>query len=111
MIVLLVGYFVGKSRKDEEGTNGAAMRRNAQQDENGKLKRKGIVRLLSIIPAILVIIAFILTENMRNAMVWVDQWTLMMVIIAAVQIVVAVFTKKSRKDDDEEADAMHYANK
>ena len=50
------------------------------------MKRKGVTRVLSLIPAIGSIIAFLLTENMRNPMVFVDRWTWLMVLIALVQV-------------------------
>ncbi|AYH41233.1 hypothetical protein A5N82_05350 [Christensenella minuta] len=104
MIVLLAGYFIGRKKNEAEEGEGAQLHtaRGEEGEEQGKLKRKGIVRLLSIIPAVAAIIAFILTENIWNPMVWTDKWTLLMAVIAVVQVVVAVFTKKSRKDKEDE---------
>ncbi|MPM89250.1 hypothetical protein SDC9_136358 [bioreactor metagenome] len=45
--------------------------------------------------------AFTLTENMRNPMVFTDRWTLLMVIIAAVQLVLVLLGIKRDKDADE----------
>ena len=67
-------------------------------------KKKGFWRVFSLIPAIVSVIAFILTENMRLPMRLVDRWTLLMVIIAIVQIVVAVLCKKRKNKDDEDRD-------
>ena len=94
MLVLLIGYFFGKKKKKED--------ENDQQDENGKLKRKGIFRVLSILPGIGGIIAFILTENMNNPMIFADQWTLLMIVIAFVQAIFTIFSVKKRKDKDDE---------
>ena len=90
MIVLLVGYFIGKKNKEDKQTG-----------RNRELKRKGVARVLSIIPAVCAVVAFILTENMRNQMVFTDQWTILMIVVAAIQVVVAVFSTKGRKEDDE----------
>ena len=114
MLVLLIGYFFGKKKKeDEEDEESAALtrrERGEEQERDDKLKRKGIVRLLSIIPTVVAIIAFILTENIWTPMVWTDKWTLLMAVIAIVQVVVAVFTKKSRKDkEDREPESGVYA--
>ena len=59
--------------KDGEAAGTAA---SPQGEE--ELKRKGLIRLLSILPALLAVITFMLTENMRNPMVFVDKWTLLM---------------------------------
>jgi hypothetical protein len=80
-VVLIVLYFVKK--KDEKVED-----------------RKGLVRILSIAPAVGAIIAFILTENMKNPMVFVDRWTLLMVLIALMQVVVVYFSKKKYDYDD-----------
>ena len=61
------------------------------------MKRKGVTRVLSLIPAIGSIIAFLLTENMRNPMVFVDRWTWLMVLIALVQVIVCIFARKGKK--------------
>jgi uncharacterized membrane protein len=45
---------------------------------------------------------FILTEDMRNPMVFVDRWTILMAAIALVQAVLALFCKKSYKEEEEE---------
>ena len=55
-----------------------------------------------MIPGIGSIIVFILTEDMRNPMVFVDKWTLLMVIIAVIQIVIAVLSMKDKQEPDED---------
>lgn len=88
MIVLLVGYFTGKKHKDE------------QTQQEGKLKRRGIARLLSILPGVSALIAFLLTENMNLPMQLTDEWTLLMAVIAIVQAVIIFFTFKKHKDEE-----------
>ena len=66
-------------------------------------KEKFAARFSSLIPAIGGVIAFFLTENMRNPMCIWDKWTLLMAIIALVQIVV-VFVARHKKDDDDDED-------
>ena len=84
---LLIGYFIKK--RDEEQTN-----------ENEKeLKRKGIARISSLLPALIAVIAFFLTENVFNPMVMTDQWTLLMVIILVVQIVICFLSLKKWNDN------------
>ena len=65
------------------------------------VKKKGLLRLIDIIPAVAAVITFILTEDMSADMVLTDKWTLLMVVILLVDIVIALFTKKSVKDSDE----------
>ena len=64
-----VNYFINREKEDEE--------------ETVKEKRFS-VRIASIAAAIVSVIAFILTEDMRNRMVLLDRWTLMMAVIAMI---------------------------
>lgn len=88
-ILLLVG-FLGKKKKEDENEN-----------VEYTVKRKGVTRVLSLIPAIGSIIAFLLTENMRNPMVFVDRWTWLMVLIALVQVIVCIFARKEKEEPDD----------
>ena len=90
-ILLLVG-FLGKKKKEDENEN-----------VEYTVKRKGVTRVLSLIPAIGSIIAFLLTENMRNPMVFVDRWTWLMVLIALVQVIVCIFARKEKEEPDDNA--------
>ena len=91
--VLLAGWF-GKREEDDEEEN---------EDENEETRRKGLVRLSSILPAAGAIVAFILTENMNNPMAFTDRWTILMAVILLIQGVVALLAKKESKEEDEEA--------
>ena len=66
-------------------------------------RREGIIRLGSIIPAIVAIIAFVVTENMANPMVLTDKWTVLMLIILAVQVAAGIVALL-RGDSEEETD-------
>ena len=90
-ILLLIG-FLGKKKKEHENEN-----------VEYTVKRKGVTRVLSLIPAIGSIIAFLLTENMRNPMVFVDRWTWLMVLIALVQVIVCIFARKEKEEPDDNA--------
>ena len=85
--ILLIGY-IGKKKKDDDGIE-------------KEIKKRGGWRLGSLIPGIGAIIAFILTENMRNPMVFTDRWTLLMVVIAVVQVAVVFMSLKSEKEPEE----------
>ncbi|MEA5050887.1 MAG: MBG domain-containing protein, partial [Oscillospiraceae bacterium] len=99
-VILLVGYF-GKKDKDEKDEKKAAVKAKKDEDKDDT-KRKGGWRLSSLVPTVGAIVAFILTENMKNPMVFTDKWTLLMAVIAIIQVVVAFLSKKSNKDDDED---------
>ena len=90
-ILLLIG-FLGKKKKEDENEN-----------VEYTVKRKGVTRVLGLIPAIGSIIAFLLTENMRNPMVFVDRWTWLMVLIALVQVIVCIFARKEKEESDDNA--------
>ena len=89
--VLLTGYF-GK-KEDEEDEN-----------EDAETKRKGLVRLASLIPAAGAIIAFILTEDMTNMMAFTDRWTILMAVILLIQAVTAILAKKEKEEPEETAE-------
>lgn len=108
MLVVLIGYFIGKARKreedEEENEDGYMPINDDEEEPEEELKRRGIVRLLSIIPTIVGIIVFILTEDMSLPMQLTDEWTWVMAVIAIVQVVVAAFTKKKRSKDEDQMD-------
>lgn len=100
-LLLLIG-FMGKKQKELRDDDG-----NIVQDAEGNTvyewtkKRHGGVRLLSLVPALGSLVAFILTEDMRQPMILVDRWTLLMVLIALVQLVVCLFAKKQKDTPDD----------
>ena len=63
-----VSYFINREKEDEETVT----------------EKRFSVRIASIAAAIVSVIAFILTEDMRNRMVLLDRWTLMMAVIAMI---------------------------
>ena len=101
-LILMLGYLGKKDRyaADEDG--------NPILDENGEetlaytLKKKGFWRLFSLIPAIVAIVVFILTEDMRLPMVLVDKWTILMLIIAVIQVVDAILCRKKKETPEEQ---------
>ena len=65
---------------------------------------------MSLIPAAASVIAFILTENMSNPMVFTDRWTILMAVILLVQAVIAIMAKKSTDDDETSEEAAEGMN-
>ncbi|MCL1876887.1 fibro-slime domain-containing protein [Candidatus Saccharibacteria bacterium] len=84
-IVLIVLYYVGRKDNDDE-----------------EVHRNGVIRVLSLIPAVGAVIAFILTEDWTLPMIWIDRWTLLMVIIAIVQIAVVILARRRTDDREQE---------
>ncbi len=78
-IMLLAGYF--HKKKEEE-------------DEDAEVKRKGLLRLFSLAPAIAAVALFIVTQDLTQPMIMIDQWTVLFAVIALVQVLTAVFSKK-----------------
>jgi uncharacterized repeat protein (TIGR02543 family) len=88
-ILMLIGL-IGKKKEEEDGV---VVR---------ETEKHGLARVLTLVPGIGAIIAFILTENMNNPMVFTDRWTLLMIIIAFVQLVLVAFGVKKNKDLESE---------
>lgn len=63
--------------------------------------RSGILRLVSLVPALGALVAFLLTEDLRLPMTFVDRWTLLMVLIALVQLTVCIAAKKLQGSADD----------
>ncbi len=80
-VALVIGYFIGKN-KDEDGQ---------------KLNRKAHARFGSIIVALVSVLAFLLTQDIRLDMVFIDQWSIAMLLIATVQIIVSIVARKTVK--------------
>ena len=96
--ILLLGlYFI--SRKDEKEEN----ERNGTETEE-KTKRKLPLRILGLIPAIVAIIVFIMTEDLTQPMELVDRYTMLMVLILLVEAVIAFFARKTQDEDTQEAE-------
>jgi uncharacterized repeat protein (TIGR02543 family) len=89
-VLMLIGL-VGKKRKEE--VEGVVVR---------ETKKHPVTRLMTLLPAIGGIIAFILTENMKNPMAIVDRWTILMAVIAVLQIALVLLGVKKDKDVDPE---------
>lgn len=62
--------------------------------------RSGSLRLVSLVPALGALVAFILTEDMRLSMAITDRWTLLMVMIALVQLGVCIVAKKAQDNSN-----------
>lgn len=101
-VILFAGVF--SRRKSEEGAQDEAGRGEENERTYG---RNGLLwRLLAILAGVFSPSAFLLTENIRLAMTFVDGWTLLMVILLAAQLVFMLILRKVRQPrerDDEQA--------
>ncbi len=75
------------------------MKKNEKEDEDEE-GRRNTSKLFGLVPAILSVVIFLLTEDMRSRMILADRYTLLMILIAAICLVLAYLTR-NRKDEDE----------
>lgn len=65
-------------------------------------RKTGMAHLLGIVPAIVALVAFFVTEDMSLPMAMTDQWTLIMAVIALVQVALLLLGRNSTQDEDEQ---------
>jgi hypothetical protein len=101
-ILLLISLLKKKKEEDEEEENAKTIQKDDEDEDEKEKKQRVLVKVLSLIPAVASVIAFILTENMKNPMRWVDRWTILMIILLVIEILMAFFSSKKEKKDKEE---------
>ena len=62
--------------------------------------KSGALHLIGVVPALVALIAFFVTEDMSLPMVMTDRWTLIMALIAVVQIVLMVLGRHGQDNKD-----------
>ena len=104
-LALLISYFTREGKGDEEKAlknEEKALKNGEEADEHeNDLKRHGLIRILSILPVILAVITFIWKENMRNPLIFIDRWTILMLLYMVINITLAVFAVKKREEKEE----------
>ncbi len=108
-ILLLAFLFTRNQKRDETAEERA--RRMAAEAARGedardtvRNKKSGLVwRIIAIITGVAAPIVFFLTENMRNPMIIVDMWTLVMALILVVQVAAMLVLKRARGQQEDEA--------
>ena len=73
--------------------------KNRKDDETEQIKDHNSVKPFTAIPAVGSIAAFLLTENMKNPMVLVDKWTILMVGLLAANAGLTWFGKKKQNGE------------
>ena len=91
-LVMGISFFRKKDEKEEDENN--------EEDENRNGRKWS--KFLGIIPMIVSVVAFILTEDMRNMMVLKDRYTLMMIVIALINLALAFITRNRKENKEEE---------
>ena len=95
-LVLLVLGFTGRKYRFEAAADAAE-----GGEENKEINRKGLLRILSVIPALASIVIFILTEDMSQPMILADRWTALMAALLAVTALLAILSKKTERNAEE----------
>ena len=102
MLILYIGKRKEEGDENDEQTKAAAQTGDDENAADQIIKKKGLMRLIGIIPAVAAVITFILTEDMSLPMVFTDKWTLLMAVILIVDIIVAILAHKTKKDADDD---------
>ena len=114
-LAMVLSFFRKKEENEEEENadfNEAQieMIENEEEEEKENDKRKKS-KFLGLIPAILSVIIFIFTEDMRNPMVLKDRYTLLMVIIALATILLAFLSRNKKEEkEEEEREELEFVN-
>jgi uncharacterized repeat protein (TIGR02543 family) len=101
-ILLLISLLKRKKDEDEEEEETESKKASEEDEDEKRKKQRVLVKVLGIIPAVASVIAFILTENMKNPMRWVDRWTILMIILLVIEILMACFSSKKEKVEKDE---------
>jgi membrane protein implicated in regulation of membrane protease activity len=68
--------------------------------------RNGIYKIISAVVAIVAVVLFILTEDLRNPMIMTDNWTLIMILLALVSVVTLFLGRRFHKESDQQEPTM-----
>ena len=87
--------------EDEYDENGMKIEKTDEEKEDEAIPyiRKTMWKVVTAIVAIVAVIVFFLTEDMRLPMVMVDKWTLLMIIFALVNVLSLVLGMKWHEDE------------
>lgn len=75
------------------------------EEDEYYIRRKGNLRLAGLVPAIVSVAVFLLTEDLTLPMELADEWTLLMFGILAIDLLLAFIAHKKYEDRDAEAEA------
>ena len=113
-LAMVLSFFRKKEENEEEAKadyNEAQIKmieNEEEEEENDKRKKS---KFLGLIPALLSVIIFIFTEDMRNPMVLKDRYTLLMVIITLATILLAFLSRNKKEEkEEEEKEELEFVN-
>ncbi|MBR4462593.1 MAG: hypothetical protein IKS51_08450 [Erysipelotrichaceae bacterium] len=89
-LLLVISFFTKKEESKEE-----------EEEEKEETENRKASKFLGLVPAIVSVIVFLLTEDMRLPMVLIDRYTLLMILILLISLALALITR-NRKDKEEE---------
>ena len=72
----------------------------SKHEDDETRKRNRIWKIVSVVDALVAIVVFALTENMKLSMVLVDKWTILMVLLIIVNVVSFAFGKKYHDEEE-----------
>jgi heme/copper-type cytochrome/quinol oxidase subunit 2 len=109
LILMLVGIvaaivmiiLVLKNRKREKDEEDFTY---VEDEEEEKKKIRVPWMILSIILAIVSLILFLITQDMRLPMFWVDEWTIAFVLILVIELIGTRLTFNKKKENEEAAE-------
>ena len=73
-----------------------------ESEEDGMNRNTTIYKIIGAVAAVASVIIFIVTEDMRNPMIMVDNWTVIMLLLTLVTIVTLYLGRKSHKSEGQE---------
>ncbi len=85
---------LSKNKKDNDNEDEDAT------DEERTQKRNKVWKVVSLVDAIIAVVVFVLTENMKQSMVLVDKWTMLMILFTLISIVSFAFGRKYHEEDN-----------
>jgi len=96
LLALILGlHLLIRKRNDEKDDT-----EECDVDEEGKKRNRLFFVIATPVLAVIAIILFILTENMRLPMIMTDRWTVAHIILFAVAVISYIFAFRTRRDND-----------
>ena len=100
LTAIVAGILYIKRRREAPDEEEADLETEEYEDPQ-KLKRKGLLRILIVLVAIISLIVFILTEDMTLPMELVDEYTIWMIIFLAAALLLALISRKVTEETEE----------
>jgi preprotein translocase subunit SecG len=96
--VLLVVRRLTQRRKEDQSEANMAF----ADEEEERLKRGKVLRILTVIVGVLTPIVWLILDDLRLPMAWINRWTIIVAIFFIVHLVLLIVYKVRRRKRDEE---------